>query len=286
MGADDEIRVIKENTFPVKLQVQIAALGQDGINRVASHNHPAIRGVRWLVSLQNPHNTVVIPDELAKRDDFDIIVHHDVGVSKNRNHALEYPCDSELVLLSDDDVSYTEQSILDLIQAFDRNPDADIICGRYTIDGKSVKNYGDRQFSLDKPPFGWYPSLIEIAFRRRSLGTTRFNENIGPGSGKLIAGEDTIWFFDMMNKKVKGLGLPIVICEHDGESMGQRLKTHPDFLKAHGACMTHIKPLTWFPRLILHAWRAPMPFFRCLRHTLRGAVYAYTHRTFVPVRRK
>ncbi|MCH5220303.1 MAG: glycosyltransferase family 2 protein [Muribaculaceae bacterium] len=270
MGKDDKII----------LQVQIASLGQEGINRVAAHSHPHIPGVRWLVSLQDPDKNVIIPQSLLDRDDFEITVRHERGVSKNRNNALDYGLVSEFTLLSDDDVDYNEQSLIDLINAFRNHPEADIICCRYTVNGQYKKPYCNGIFNLDKPPFGWYPSLIEMAFRTSSGHNVRFNEKIGPGSDHIIAGEDSIWFVDMMRQGAKGICVPIDLCSHDGESTGSRMSSDPGFLKAHGACMTHAKPYSWLPRLVVQSLRSGISPIRYLRYTCSGAIYALCHRLF------
>lgn len=264
----------------IRLQIQTAAYGQEGLDRVASHTHPRMEGVRWLVSVQSPDGDVEIPLPLQNRDDFDIIISRDRGVALNRNHALDFPCDSELILFSDDDVDFDESGLRAVIQAFEEYPEADLICFRYTCRGKYIKPYGKGVFPLGHTPFGWYPSMIELACRRKS-GPVRFNEKVGPGSGYVAAGEDSIWYYDMLRKGARGVGYPADICRHDdGLSTGELRATEPDFLKAYGACMTHIKPATWFPRLLLHAWRSPIPFFKCLRQTLNGAIYAYRNNIF------
>ena len=262
------------------LQVQIITFGQDGIDRLASHNHPAVKGVSWLVSIQAPDGEITIPESLRHREDFDFVIHNDRGAAKNRNHALDFKCDSELILLSDDDLDYTDIALKQLIDAFRTHPDAEMICCRYTCFGKLVKNYGEGEFSLDKTPFGWYPSAVEIAFRRKSLGNVRFNENFGPGSGGFIAGDDSVWYVDMLRKGVNGIGMPITICSHDAPTQSLKQQTNPEFLKSYGACMIHSKPYSWLPRLFLHAHRTPMPFFKCLRYTFTGAILAVRKRVF------
>lgn len=264
----------------VILQVQIVAYGEDGIRRVAAHRHPKMEGVQWTVSWQIPEGEGEIPEELSERDDFDISIISGKGVSKNRNNALDYPCVAPYVLLSDDDVDYTEEGLGKVIEAFKEHPDADLLCFRYRCNGEYVKNYGEGVYNLDKTPFGWYPTTFEMAFRRENFKNVRFNENVGPGSGKLISGEDTVWYADMRYSGAKGYIIPEDICEHNQSTTGERMATDPDFLFAHGACVMHLKPITWFPRLLLHAWRTPMPYFKCLKQTLRGAVYAYREGIF------
>lgn len=270
MGAANEI----------KLHVHIAAFGQKGIDRVAAHRHPRVENVRWLVSLQCPDEDVTVPEELISRSDFDFIFHKDRGLAKNRNHALRYPSDSEYILIADDDVDYDADALVKLIEAFEENKEIDLICARYRNKGKYVKNYGDNVFNVKKPPFGWYPSAIEIAFRRNKLGKILFNENFGIGAERLLAGEDSIFFNSLLRNGFRGICIPLDLCEHNADATGIRMKTQPQFLKSYGACMTRIKPVTWFPRLILHAYRTPMPFCKCLYYTFAGVVYAYWHGVF------
>lgn len=264
----------------IKLLVQIAAFGSDGIERVAKHQHPAVEGVHWLVSLQTDGKPVDIPDSLKRRTDFDIIVSQDRGVARNRNHALDYPSDAPLVLLSDDDIDYTSEGLSAIINAFDEYPDADVLCFRYRCDGRYIKAYGDRVYDLKKPPFGWYPTTFEIAFRRDTCPKTRFNEKVGPGSGILITGEDTVWFRDAMRRGAKGYLLPIDICSHNQPTTGERLAEDPRFIRAHGAIMTHLKPLSWMPRLLLHARRSRVSTLRYLRFAYGGAWFALKSRLF------
>ena len=258
-----------------KLQVQIVAFGQEGIERVASHNHPVVSGVRWLVSLQMPTGEEPnIPESILSREDFDIIVHHDRGVSLNRNHALDYPSDAPYVLFGDDDVDYHEHGLKDLIEAFESNPSADIICCRYTSNGEYIKNYGSGIFSIRKPPKGWYIATFEVAFRRNFSPRVRFNENISIGAKHLICGEDSLWFRDMLHAGAQGLGMPIDLCEHNGPTTSERHNRDSRLYFAKGAISTREHPVTWAPRLLARGLRAPIPYLSYLRHTFSGALFA------------
>ncbi|MCH5221027.1 MAG: glycosyltransferase [Muribaculaceae bacterium] len=263
-----------------KLQVQIAVYGHDGMSRLLEHSHPQEPGVQWLVSWQVPDGDCTVPQALLARDDFDVIVNRDRGVAKNRNHALDVSDDAPWCLLSDDDVDYEADALRELMGAFDEYPEADIICCRYLSRGSYTKNYGEGVFTLNRAPKGWYAATIEMAFRRESCKGLRFNENFGPGSGRLISGEDSVWFCDMMRKGLKGVCVPIDLCSHDGETSGERLARDKEFVKAQGAIIIHSKPLTWLPRLLLYAYRSPKPYFWYLYHSLRGVIYAVVHRIY------
>lgn len=270
------------------LHIHICTYGQDGVNRVVKHNHPEIEGVRWLLSVQSPLDKVKIPHEITSRKDFDVIIHKDKGLSVNRNHALDYKCDSEYILIADDDVDYSKEGINKLMKAFRDNPNVDIICGRYKSEGKYIKIYGENQFNLKYPPKGWYVSSIEIAFRRYKGKEIRFNENLGAGSDKLIAGEESVWLYDMLKNGATGIFLPIDLGEHNELTTSERMLYEPLFHQTKGAVMIHIKPISWFPRLILYSYRSPAPFFKCLIESLKGVHYAiskkiYTSKVSLPV---
>lgn len=271
---------MERNDLTPQLQVQIVAFGQDGIDRVVSHKHPVMKEVRWLVSIQSGGKEITIPSILKERNDFDILVHDDHGVSRNRNYALDFQNEAPLVLLSDDDVDYEPEGLLRVIESFRLYPDADILCFRYTCNGRYYKPYRSSVFSLDKIPRGWYPSTIEMAFRRNSAPKVRFNELVGPGSDVIKIGEDTVWFNDMLRNGAKGYFIPEDICRHDQLSSGERLKTSYEFIFAHGAVMTHIYPLTWFPRLIVHGMRSRVNFVKYLSISLKGATYAIKEKIF------
>lgn len=264
----------------IKLQVQLVAFRQEGVERLVAHTHPRVEGVRWLVAVQTGGDTIHIPPELSARQDFDIIVNDDRGHAKNRNHALDFDCDSELILFGDDDVDYYADSLRRLMAAFDTHADIDMICARYRCNGGYVKNYGDGEFSLARPPFGWYVATFEMAVRRDALGTIRFNEKMRVGDGGLVCGEDSIFLADMLRAGRKGLGIPLDLCAHNQPTSGERLATDPRFFFAYGACLTHIKPISWLPRLVLQAHRTPAPFGSSLITMLRGAHHAFKHRIF------
>ena len=90
----------------------------------------------------------------------------------------------------------------------------------------------------------------------------------------------SIWFYDLIRNGAKGVCIPIDLCQHNGPTTSERLASNPNLLMAHGACMTHIKPYSWFPRLILHAYRSHISFLKCLKYTMKGAIYAYRNSIF------
>lgn len=254
------------------LQIQISAYGREGLDSFAAHRHPRVQGVCWLVCVQVPEGETVVPKALAEREDIEVVMYRDKGLSRNRNHGLEHPGESEWILIGDDDVDYTAEGLQALLEALQSHPEAGVVCGRYKCRGEYVKAYGEGEFNLRKPPYGWYVTSFEMAVRRSSIGKLRFDERFGIGSGHFVAGEESLFLHDLLRSGAVGVGVPVDICSHEEATTGERLRTDPDFLKTYGAVLVRLKPVTWPLRLVLHAWRTPLPFFRCLSHTLRGAL--------------
>lgn len=271
-----------ERGAEVRIEVQVAVYGADGMQRYLAARHPVVAGVKWLLSWQQPDSSLPVPEELLRRDDTEVIIFQDRGLSRNRNHSLDYGGESDYILIGDDDVDYSADALLQLIRAFDERPQVGVICGRYTCRGEYVKPYGAGEFDINDAPFGWYATSFEIALRRSMLRGVRFNEKLGIGAPKLICGEEDVLLHDLRRKGVEGRGLPIVIGEHNRPTTSERLATDARYVFTHGAVMTLLCPLTWPLRMLLHARRSPMPYFRYLCHTLAGALYAYRTRPFRP----
>jgi len=264
----------------IKLQVQICVFGAAGMRRLAAATHPRMPQVSWLVSWQLPEGDPQLPVQIAERSDFEVIVHRDSGLSRNRNHALDHASRVPYILIGDDDVDYSEIGLQAIIDTFDARADVDVICMRYSCGGSYVKPYGEGEFSLRRPPFGWYVTSFELAFRRRCLRGLRFNERLGLGAPRLVAGEETVFLHDLLRQGADGVGLPVDVGRHDAATTGERCACQPAFLFTYGAVLTHLKPLSWPLRLLLHARRAQASAAFCLRHTLAGAVYALRTRLF------
>lgn len=238
------------NTQPI-LDVALATWRPDGILRVAEMNLPEVPGVRYIVSWQLPGDNPQIPPSLSARTDVRVCILHRPGVSVNRNNALAN-CSAPLVLMGDDDLVYTRERLLAIIDTFQKNPDVDVATFRY--DGYP-KFYPDVECNLGKRlPKGYNVALIEIAVRRKSLGDIRFDERFGPGAPDLHAAEDQKFLFDCRHAGLECRFFPVTICTHDHASTGERSLT-PGIAAAEGALIRLEYPGTWFLRIPLKTWR-------------------------------
>ena len=262
------------------LQVMICTYGMDGLRRIANASHPRVEGVEYLVSCQNAGDeNFTLPEEL-RRDDFRIAFTSTRGLAVNRNICLAMTT-SPLLLISDDDADYTEEGLKSVINAFRKNPDADIIAFRYAS-ASAHKFYPEKSVSLDKPPKGYFVSSIEIAIRRESvIGKVWFNEYFGVGS-TFPSGEEDIFLRECLDLGLKGIYIPATIARHDGPTTSEKNLMLPTRPQTKGAVFLRLHPRDWPLRMVAHAlreiplWRkglVPSPLSYCV-NWLKGAFKA------------
>ncbi|MDE7421152.1 MAG: glycosyltransferase [Muribaculaceae bacterium] len=238
----------------VKLQVLICTYGHEGIQRVAKALHPRVEGVEYLVSIQeNAYDKdFPMPKELD-REDFKLFVTLTKGLSINRNIALSQAT-APLLLISDDDADYTAEGLKAVIEAFDNNPQADIIAFQYAS-SSTHKFYPKESVSLQRPPKGYFISSIEIAMRRKSIqGKIWFNENFGIGA-IFPSGEEDIFLCDCFAHGLNGIYIPKIIVRHDGTTTTDRNLMLPSRPQTKGAVFLRLHPHDWTLRMLMHTLR-------------------------------
>lgn len=267
-------------TSGVKLQVLICTYGSDGISRVAECQHPHIEGIEYLVAWQTPDGELPLPPELM-RDDIRIVRSHTRGLSINRNIALQ-AATAPLLLISDDDVTYLEGTLLRLISEFECRPNTDFITFMYD-GGPWQRSYPDHEFTFDRIPKGYFVTSFELAFRRERVAGLRFNRWFGIGAPYFPCGEEDVFVADMLSRGLKGTFLPLTLATHRHATTTQRIGTDRAALAATGAVALHVNPLTWPARLMVRALRGDANGVSALRYlsaTFYGAYYALRHRVF------
>lgn len=260
------------------LDVIIATLGADGIARAAAMELPQIDGVRYIVSWQRSEG-VEVPPELV-RADVTILRPGSIGLSRNRNNALDHST-ADIRLIADDDLGYTPEALREVVATFERRPGLDIAFFKY--EGSDGKTYPAEACDLAKGmPRGYYVTSFEMAVRNRgAAGALRYDERFGLGAGLPLGEEEEllwrarrmggmeIWFF------------PVVITRHPGLTTGSRPITDSNALRATGAVIALHYPLSWPARIVLKAWRLSRrrqaPLLRALRYEFGGAVWRLHH---------
>ena len=280
---------------PPELEVLIASFGKEGLERLSRLTPPEIPGVRWLVSSQIPDgNFPPIPENLRRQDIY-VKFSLSKGLAHNRNLLLDM-AKAPVCLIADDDVIFSSDGILKIIDAFQKHPEISIAAFKYnsiltndrinpdlSIPAVTEKPYPSSPFPLDRPAKGFYISAIEIAFRRTDIikKGIRFNEYFGINA-PYPCGEDSVFLSDCLAANLKGSFFPINIATHLGSSTGTREMANPNILRTQGLLIPLQYPVSALPRLFLKAWRSSRgstrSFPNCLLHLLKGWTDFILHR--------
>lgn len=270
----------------IAMQVLVCTFGATGIRRVAdSGRFPEVAGVEYLVSWQLPDDDLPVPETIASRSDFRVCKTPTRGLSANRNHALDCAT-APVCVIADDDVCYSADSLRSLMKAYHDNPDIEMLTCHITVDGRRTETFRSYQFDLSSPPPGYYFTSCEISFRRMPVVASgvRFNELMGIGAPVLRSGEEEVFMRSLLRKGLRGRCLPIVICDHPGETTGRRLTDEPWFAMVRGALLRFSHRNLWPPLLLLEACRFRNTYGRPLLDSLRlvwkGALYSKRHNMF------
>ncbi|MCM1378227.1 MAG: glycosyltransferase [Clostridium sp.] len=267
-----------------RLQFLISACG-GGIQKIAELSHPVMAGIEYIVSWQQP-DMRNIPDALAVRSDFKIFPTDSKGLGANRRDALKY-ASAPIVVISDDDLSYTSENINAILEAFERNPDYSFLTFKHDGDENECI-YPDSEFDFKKPPKGYFPTSFEIAINREcilqkdgSLSALDFNPHFGVNSD-FCAGEEDVMLARLQRHGHQGRFIPVSIVRHDGPTTGSYRALDPEFLECKGAVMSYIHPLTWPLRMFTHALRSTRVFNPILycRLWISGIIRARRMRVF------
>lgn len=262
------------------LDVLISTLGYDGIKRVAAMNLPVADNVNYIVSWQLPDANDfpgIIPVELHRKD-ISVFPINNKGLSNNRNNAIKHST-GDICLIADDDLKYTTEQLLSVLDIFKGRHWLDIATFKYS--GNDNKRYPDHEFNLQEKQKGYYISSVEIAFRRLSIyGRIEFSTYWGLGAKHLHAGEETLFMIQAMHAGLTCRFFPITITHHNDETTGNRSLT-PGVLMAQGAYFSIVHPVTAFLRIPLFAWRNSRRgltrFWPAVKHLLRGYLYGHRH---------
>lgn len=267
----------------LKLDVMIATIRPDGIERVARMNLPRVEGVHYVVAWQMPGGAKV-PESLALRDDVSVHPHDSVGLARNRNHALACTRpEAEIGLVADDDLVYTEEGLRKVISAFENHPEIDLALFKY--DGPEAKIYPreETELRLPLPVKGWYATEVETAFRLAKVrGRFRYDEETGLGAPYIQAGEGDLFIMRALRMAgLKGRFFPETILSHPGVTTGGRAGQRPGVVRSRGMFRSLLYPWSWPARIVVDAVRdsrsGRAPLLSSLKALVEGALYAKRH---------
>lgn len=136
------------------------------------------------------------------------------GTSRNRNTALEFADESDIIMFMDDDFQFTDGYEAQVIQEFERHPEAEFIkFNIYDLPGHRFTNPPAKIFSRatragSKSFNGVWGGAIRTSARIRE--NLFFDEGFGPGMEKDF-GEDTIYIQGLFSKGLKVYKSPLYI---------------------------------------------------------------------------
>lgn len=171
------------------------------------------------------------------------------GLSRSRNKAISM-AESDICLVSDDDIVYIDNYKDVIIDQFNKNPKADVIAFQVEGIGKEFKKYSSSPISINYIT-SMKISSVEIAFKLDSIkkNELQFNELFGSGS-HYIMGEENIFLFECLRRKLNIIYVPIKIADlHQGESTWFK-GFNKDYLIHKGAVFTGMSK-RYSPLLIL-----------------------------------
>lgn len=121
------------------------------------------------------------------------------GVGLSRNTALMH-ADGELVLFSDEDIRFYQGYGEAVAEAFEKNPDADIITFNFKVDESRATYYNIKPHRIRWYNYGRYPTYA-VAARRRALHGAGVSFSLLFGGGaKYSNGEDSLFLHDCLKK--------------------------------------------------------------------------------------
>lgn len=256
------------------LDLAIVTHKPQGISRVAQMLLPPMEGVRYVISWQE-HQGCNIPPEL-QRPDVEVHRFDGRGISANRNNALSR-CTADIILFSDDDLTYKPQWLRNLKSIFEANPEVDVATFK-SLHG-DISRFPSEAVTLHrKLPKGYSVTSFEIALRRATAGSLRCCPELGLGSPRFHGGEDEMFLLSAIHRGLCCRFFPITICSHPHDSTGTKARFTTENLQASGVVIALTYPLTAPLRVPLKAWRVwrkgQAPLLSALKNITIGAMKA------------
>lgn len=234
----------------------------DGISDIPGMLLAQRSDVRYIISMQSTATNWkgLVPKELLDRKDVTLGFVEGIGLSKNRNNAIAMS-GGDILLIADDDNTYTDEYLDTIIQAWNANPDADILTFMAeTHDGRPLHEYPSP-----------YVCSVEMTMRRESIirSGLKFDERFGLGSPELCAGEEDVFVTDARRHGLTVRFIPKVIVRTEepattrqfvGNSRLQMTKgaTFRYVYGTAGAVWRSIKEAGWY---MVHRKANPFPIF-------------------------
>lgn len=196
-------------------------------------------GVNYLVAFQysSARERELVPEELRRRSDVKLLEFSDIGLSRNRNHALA-AASGDILLFADDDNRYSPATFEVVKRGFEALPNANAVCFQSQLySGALQRRFPQLPFNLLNSPHGYYPRSCEIAVRR-GKNIPCFDEHFGLGSDFLACGEEEVFVADMLRDGCEVWYFPAPIVRTASGTTGSLFNTSAAVRRSKGAVLT------------------------------------------------
>ncbi len=124
------------------------------------------------------------------------------GVGLSRNTALLH-ADADIVLFSDEDIRFYEGYEKQVLTAFEKNPDADLITFNFKVDERRATYYNKEERPVRWYNYGRYPTYSAAA-RLEALRKCNVSFSLLFGGGARYSnGEDSLFLHDCLKKGMR-----------------------------------------------------------------------------------
>lgn len=242
------------------------------MSRVGDMRLPQLPNVSYLVSWQGGRREEA-PASCVLRSDVRVVCNQAQGLAANRNAALS-AASGDILLIADDDLQYSAEGLLGIIDVFERHPEIQLAAFRYS--GPDNKRYPEEETRLRAGLPHFHVTAFEMAVRREAR-KWRFDERFGLGAPYFGAGEDSVFLLQALREGVEARFFPLTVCHHPGLTTGYRSEMTPAALRASGAFIVmeqgRWRALTRIPLKAWRLWRGRRtPFLIGLRYLSEGAI--------------
>lgn len=177
-----------------------------------------------IVKRMNIHSDAIIINQ-CERNDYKEFMHNghkimmlsfnERGVGLSRNNAL-MRADADICLFGDDDIIYVDNYNEFILQAFEKIPQADLI----VFNIRSKDNVSEHYMNTGFKKLGLFNSMkygtARLAIRTNSIKKANVYFSLLFGGGaRYSAGEDTLFIYECLRKRLKLYACPYIIGETD-----------------------------------------------------------------------
>jgi len=202
---------------------------------------------------------------------------NDKGLSKSRNLAIKN-ASSDICVIADDDMTFDDDYVEKITDAYKEYPEADIIAFQVKRTGNPER---DKKFRENKSWENFISSMkissVEITFKREQIikNNLFFNPHFGAGTD-ILHGEENIFINEAMKKGLNVLYLPINIAQVNTADSSWYQGFTEKYIEAMGPKFYVLSKKLYLPLILQYAirkrkyYKHNFSMFKAIRIMLNG----------------